>query len=240
MSVLPPPESFDYILPLPYTSNVELNDAGEIETHLSIASTICLDAAINLWKDNRTAKLLMTGESGYGDDLPDTASLMLSMAVGAGVPSRAVVTLHTAADGITPLNNTCQQLTAACRYINGLPTVVAKPNVAAVALDFHRWRVARTLRQVGLGSTVLTAESILSERQIAAYDAYLPHLHKLGRAELPLKFMSFCDPKSQLINWYTGVRGSRLADIAIDEAGSVQVHRGTARRRLSQVLDTIK
>ena len=221
----------EYIIPFPYSSNVDLDESGSIEPRLSVLSRISLDSAVALWERVPGAQIVIPGETGYGTAYDNTTDLMVKRAEDLGVPKQALVGLHTVGAESAHLNNTNLQAAAVADFF-GEREELGTVQAISVALKFHAHRVAHSLRHYGLDAPVEAAETILQREGMHVYDDYLPHIGKLGRAEPLLVALDYLQPSGGLVNWLTKQRGARLADLQLDDDGKINVHGGSTASKL--------
>jgi hypothetical protein len=222
----------EYIVVYPYSSNIEMGTNG-LEPRLSVLSQMALDAALAVWSRNPAARIVMPGETPFGDALPNTTTLMVRRAKKTpGISDDSLVPLHSLPNG-RPLNNTYLQTKALAHHF-GVQRRAG--TILAVALGFHMPRVRSVVKAYGMKPHFASAEDILQTEGITTYDNYLPHIqHFGGRGERLLALLSSVDGKGRLLNLMMQATGARVNDIIDDGAGGLRPYLSFARQRLKEV-----
>jgi hypothetical protein len=220
--------SYDFIVPLPYTSTVVRGPEGEPEARLSVMSRMAIDAASLAWQSSPQAKLVIAGETAY-EGLPNTTDLMaLRAEYHCGVVPEAHVRLHALGNG-QKLNNTYLQMRALAEALGG------SSNVLFVPLGFHLPRVARIAKAFGFaGADLTSAETLLRAAGEHRYDVYAPFIPRLATAERWLGPLTVLDRKGRLLTAMTALLGGRQMNITVSN-GHIVTENGSARQKLQRL-----
>jgi hypothetical protein len=221
--------SYDFIVPLPYTSNLVRSPEGGVEARLSVLSRMAIDAAGLAWQTNPQAKLVIAGEAAY-DGLPSTTDLMaLRAEYHCGVAPEALVMLHALGNG-QKLNNTYLQMRALAEAL-GEPS----GNVLFVPLGFHLPRVARIAKAFGFANAAsIPAEAVLRDAGEHRYNVYAPFIPQLASFERWLGPLTALDRKGRLLTAITTLLGGRQMDIVVSE-GRIVTENTSAQKKLRQL-----
>lgn len=209
------------VIVYPYCSNVRLDHEGELETYLSVMSTMSIDAGIELGLRNQNRKLTLPGETPF-EDLANTTDLMGERATHAGIAEGALDGLYNLKDG-RPLNNTYLQSQGIKEHTEANDQDLG--NSIVVALDYHIARVYGAMAAFqATPRFAVTVESILHARDIRDYDKYLPVIAGLRRSEKLAKLMTpkiLGLDKGQIPNLAVARKGARIVDIAQEPNGTL-------------------
>ncbi len=208
------------VIVYPYCSNVGLDHEGELETYLSIMSTMSIDAGIELGLQDQSRKLTLPGETPF-EDLANTTDLMGARATHAGIAEGALDRLYSLNDG-RPLNNTYLQSQGVKEHNDDKNEDLDSSVV--VALDYHIARVCGAMAAFQAAPRfAVTVESILQARGIHDYDKYLPVIDGLRRSEKLAKLMTpkiLGLDKGQIPNFAVARKGARIVDITEEPNGT--------------------
>jgi hypothetical protein len=219
----------EFIVPFPYGSNIEIGQEGP-EPMLSVLSLMAIDAALVVAEHHPDAKVLVAGETPYGDDLPNTTELMMRRAKQVSDRADAIVPV-VRSDG-RPNNNTYRQAEAVAEHLREDPTAGRLQNVLTIPLDYHAVRVAQTMGAYGVGSDFVTAEAIFAETGNTQYNRYDQYIDGLRASERILMRIA---RKGFIPNLLTDLRGARVVDV-IEEDGSMKLINEIAQKRLAKLL----
>jgi hypothetical protein len=235
--VLASDQPLSHIVPLPYSSNIEIGREG-LETHLSVLSRMALDSAVQVWEHHPSAKIVIAGETDY-DGLPNTTDLTVQRAQEISeVGEDSILPLHVLPDG-RALNNTYLQMKAVADSL-GVDNVGQK--VLFIPLGPHLKRVMQVARAYGLSPGFATAEDILSEAGIPEYEDCLPIVAELERSERIKRFVGRVDKKGALFNLMARIAGPMIVDVVEAKEGP-RLEQRLARpkqKSLQQSLDLVK
>jgi hypothetical protein len=219
----------EFIVPFPYGSNVEIGQEGP-EPMLSVLSQMSIDAALVVAEHHPGAKVLVAGETPYGDDLPNTTELMMTRA-SRQVPDRADALVPVVRSDGRPNNNTYRQAEAVAEHLRRGPAA-GRQNILTLTLDYHAERVARTMGAYGVGSDFVTAEAVFEETGNTEYDRYAQYIDGLRKSERILMIMA---RKGFIPNLLTDLRGPRVVDV-VEEDGETKLINENAQNRLAELL----
>ena len=217
----------DYVVPYPYGSNIATDLNGALLPRLTVMSQMAIDAAVHVLERHPEAKIVIAGETPYGEDLPNTTDLMIR---------RAQEVSAVADNSLLPLpraegnNNTYLQTETIANFFseNG------RANILLVPLSYHIRRVAQTIKPYRLTLSFVTAEAVLQAAGNANYNKYLPSVQSLEKSERKLRFLNKLDKEGKLLNWLTKTTGARLVDVVEDDQGELVLEQGYARGKLQQ------
>lgn len=225
----------EYIVPFPYSSNLEVGAGNVLEPRLSILSQMSIDMAIAVHEQHPDATIVIAGEACYGDEMLDTTDLMVARVLETSdVPLSALAPVRTS-KGTAP-NNTYLQSEAVAHYFAGK----ANPqNIVVGALQYHQPRVQHTVEAYGVASArFVTVEAVFEAAGITDYDDYLPHIRGLESSERVLRMINMLDGRGRLLNLAMRRSGPRLVDVVADETGELHLEQGLAKDKLAALTET--
>jgi hypothetical protein len=230
-AVLDPEVRYDFISPMPYSSNIEIGADGELAPRLSLLSRMAIDAAAIAWRANPEATVITAGETCYGSELPDTPSLLFERALTANsVPATALKLLFCLKNGRT-LDNTYLQL-------RGLRDFVQRPspaNLLVLPLGYHAERVQEAAEALSLEVDIVVVEDVLKMAGNTEYAEAVACTSGLAKSERLLRRLQPLSPKGGLFNLITRATGPRLVDVVQDSDGSFILEQGLARTKKRQL-----
>jgi hypothetical protein len=223
-------EEIAYVAPHSYSANVRLDADGNPEPYLSILSQIAIDAAATVVEHQPGSKLVVTGETCYGDELPTTTTLMADRAIDIlGVDAGRVVPLSRE-DG-RGLDNTYLQTEALANFFRNQ----AGQRAVIMPLSYHLKRIVHTAKAYGIDADFVAAEDVLHAVGDHSYDQYLPHIEGLGVSEKALRFINIFDPRGRLLNWMMEkTKGPRLVDVVETDDG-LELEQGYSADKLELI-----
>lgn len=203
------------VVAYPYSSNIDLID-GEPTPYLSVPSRASIDAAAIVWKAYPESKVVLIGETCYGDEYPNTTDLMIARGREQGIDIDAFETPKLPGD--KPLNNTYSQTEALARYTAMLPE--QSEGMLVMPLGYHIRRAARVVRAYRQlrGASFTTAESVFREEDDHRYDAWLPYTAELHRRDLKFELVNLLDRKGRVLNLAAKIMNAqaRVVDVVHD------------------------
>ncbi|HUC89460.1 MAG TPA: hypothetical protein VMR45_01540 [Patescibacteria group bacterium] len=221
--ILNPAYHIGCIATLPYGSDLNVVESGRVTPILSAPSEWSIDATIAIKHCHTEACLKIIGETPYGDDVPNTASLMRSRVnevLGHG-GFEAVDELTSTKSG-NYANNTSLQMQSLAESLG-----TSGEGVLAVALNYHIGRVATHARAYGLKNMVYTAaEDVLAltgrlHKDDPFYEVFCAGVESSERI---LRVLSKIDPLGNMIfNPLTNSKGPRVVNVVPSPSGPIFV-----------------
>jgi hypothetical protein len=210
----------EYAVVMPYSQNIRASGERIGENRLSFYSAFNLNAAYELYKDGKVGKLILCGETTFGEKHSTTSTLMKIALLTLEVPEDDIIVL----DQLN-LDNTAVQIKAVTKYQkdNGL----CGNRFLVIDWGFHDVRVKNHSNGFGLNAETAQAEEIHKHYDpkfiLEKLMAILPK--EFEDRERTARIISFVDrtgliPRLLLLMG----RGASVTDIKkeIDEHGKLQ------------------
>jgi hypothetical protein len=221
----------EYIVPYPHSSNIGLDQSGQLKPFLSKLSLMSIDAAVAVWENRPEARIVIPGETLYGEDLDTTSDLMVTRAKEISeITDDSLLPLYTLF-GKRGLNNTYLQTEALMQFFTGIST-----GVLGITLDYHKERTIRTLKAFDMKPDFVTAESVLDAKGITKYDRYRRVIAGLWKTEMLARLMPTGNRKGALPNFLMEHTGPRIVDIVEDEDGRLKLENDFAHKKQARLL----
>lgn len=209
------PEYHKYTVVMPYSENLNYRKKDPTP-RLSFYSAFVAKAALELYKNKYTDKLILCGEQTFGQ-LPSTTDLMKRALIAHGVPENDIIIIPGAN------KNTIEQIKGVAKYQKD--SVLEKEDFGVIVWKFHEARVANHMKGLGVnGKTVIaedTREFFESFRQNSHFN--IDTLYNLLPAEMEkreriLRWLSTIDKPGYIPQVLGHFRGPAVTDILHDKA----------------------
>ncbi|OGE03360.1 hypothetical protein A3I53_01495 [Candidatus Curtissbacteria bacterium RIFCSPLOWO2_02_FULL_40_13b] len=139
---------YNAIVVMPYGSNLREN--GQVR--LSYWSAQTVHAAYHLWLKGLASRIVIPGETVFGEGRPATTDLMVRYLIHKGIPPTSIIPLF-------HLNNTIYQLKA----VKQIKEKEEWRSLLVVGCHWHNDRVKDNLARIGLSADVVEVETALAK-----------------------------------------------------------------------------
>lgn len=197
---------YDYVVVLPYSSNLISQGKRSGNARLSFYSCVATKAASLLKKGMHARFLLLCGEDTFGNRRQSTQSMIEESLLRIGVDAFSLVAVPE-----RNLNNTPLQIEALARYQRTATHPSAR--YAILAWAFHKPRIEMHAKAYGLNAEVISIEDVMSELAPRADVKRLTYLLPKFDREPKLRLITKVDGKGRLLKLLTRIRGASVTDI---------------------------
>jgi|SRR3989344_1612381 len=193
---------YDALVVMPYSSNLRENG----DARLSFYSALAVVAAADLYRQRVASRIIVPGESIFGDENSSTTDLMLRYLV-TGQPKISKENIIAE----ERLNNTIYQLL----YIKELQERQGLNKLLIVAMNWHMDRVVQTMRNFNIQGDVIEVEGVLAQTRRAKQEELLAvaMTRNLTQQDVVLRKIMLIDKFGLLQRALVEIRGPRVVDL---------------------------
>lgn len=149
-------QSFHAVV-MPYSQNLKEHGPNAGENRLSFYSAFALNAGLDLYKDGLVSKLVLCGETTFGEDRSTTSDLMKDALLRLGVPEDDIFVIEK-----PNLDNTAAQVKAISEFRK--ENDMEHEPLLIVGWDFHNQRLGNHMRGFGLRGHEAASGLVVAER----------------------------------------------------------------------------